>query len=298
MKNKGMGLVVVILGMLFLAAVFYFTLEDKQEVMLPQGDPALETPVPEIRSLMIPEGTVISTRFNPPEGFERVSAEAGSYQEWLRSLPLKPEGSPVLLYDGREKSAQVHEAVIAMDIGKRDLQQCADAAIRLRGEYLYHSGKKDEIAFNFTNGFRADYASWKKGKRIKVNGNVVSWTAGGAPSEDYETFRGYLDMVFAYAGTQSLSKELETVSLESLEAGDVFIQGGSPGHCVIVVDVAQNAAGEKRFILAQSYMPAQEIHILKNPEKSQDSPWYAPNSSERLKTPQWTFEWTELKRFK
>lgn len=256
-----------------------------------EGEPAVPP------SLTLPEGTVLSERFRVPEGFERMPAGQGSFQAWLRTLPLKPDGAPVLYFDGREKTAQVHAAVVAMEIGSRDLQQCADAAIRLRAEYLYHSGRQDEIAFSFTNGFRADYASWRSGKRIQVKGNAVSWTNGGRASDDYETFRSYLDMVFAYAGTLSLSKELKSVPLDDLQAGDVFIQGGSPGHCVIVMDVAENTAGEKRFMLAQSYMPAQEIHILKNTDSPAQSPWYTPKAAETLNTPQWTFQWEDLKRF-
>ncbi len=257
-----------------------------------------ENPVPsEKKSLTVPEGALLSQRFLVPEGYERIPVEGASFQEWLRNLPLKPEGEPVLLFDGRKKTAQVHAAVIAMEIGDRDLQQCADAAIRLRAEYLYQSGQKDAIAFNFTNGFRADYTNWRMGKRIQVNGNTVNWTNSGEASDDYRTFRSYLDMVFAYAGTLSLSKELKSVSLDTLQAGDVFIQGGSPGHCVMVMDVAVNAEGDKRFILAQSYMPAQEIHILKNDKNPHESPWYAPGEAAVLATPQWTFSWDELKRF-
>ena len=82
-------------------------------------------------------------------------------------------------------------------------------------------------------------------------------------------------MVFMYAGTASLSKELRTVPYTSLQAGDVFIKGGSPGHAVIVVDVAIHPKTKKKvFLLAQSYMPAQQIHILVNPANRNLSPWY------------------------
>jgi hypothetical protein len=48
--------------------------------------------------------------------------------------------------------------------------------------------------------------------------------------------------------------------------------------------------------LAQSYMPAQEIHVLKNPLDGAIGPWYRV-PAETLVTPQWTFESTDLKRF-
>ena len=108
-------------------------------------------------------------------------------------------------------------------------------------------------------------------------------------------------MVFTYAGTASLSKELLTIPYTSLQPGDVFIKGGSPGHAVIVVDVAIHPKTKKKvFLLAQSYMPAQQIHILVNPANHSLSPWYelTETDSGYLYTPEWTFEKKELKRFK
>lgn len=77
-----------------------------------------------------------------------------------------------------------------------------------------------------------------------------------------------------------------------------MIQGGSPGHCVIVVDMAvHKETGERLFMLAQSYMPAQDIHILKNEQKEEISPWYSLNFAGQLETPEWTFERDDLKQF-
>jgi hypothetical protein len=86
------------------------------------------------------------------------------------------------------------------------------------------------------------------------------------------------------------------VNENALQIGDVFIQGGSPGHAVIVVDMAQNKQkGEKKFILAQSYMPAQEIQILKNPKG--EGVWFSDRELDPLETPEWTFSIGSLKRF-
>ena len=107
-----------------------------------------------------------------------------------------------------------------------------------------------------------------------------------------------METIFIYAGTLSLSKELINVSQDDLQIGDVFIQGGSPGHAVIVVDVAENKFNrEKIFMLAQSYMPAQEIQILQNPLTSESNPWFSLKPNQSLITPEWTFESTDLKRF-
>lgn len=249
--------------------------------------------------ILNPAGQTPETRFNCPEGYQRVPALKGSFAEYLRNLPLKADGSPVMTYNGRIKSpSDVHEAVVDLPIGNKDLHQCADAVIRLRADYLYSIGKYDSIHFNFTNGFRVDYNEWRKGKRIKVNGNKTTWVQSSPISGTEKSYWDYLEAIFTYAGTLSLSKELTTQKWSDLKAGDVFIQGGSPGHAVIVVDVAVNQAnGKKIFMLAQSYMPAQEIHILKNPDNHEISPWYILENTTFLNTPEWQFRMDMLKMF-
>jgi hypothetical protein len=105
-----------------------------------------------------------------------------------------------------------------------------------------------------------------------------------------------MNMVFQYAGSASLSKELKSVPNEDIQPGDVFIQGGSPGHAVQVMDVVKNAEGKKLFLLAQSYMPAQEMHVLVNLKNDAISPWYEIPEGELI-TPEWTFPANSLKRF-
>ena len=145
----------------------------------------------------------------------------------LRHLPLKPPGSPVLLYDGREKGNQsAHAAVVDLPIGKKDLHQCADAVIRLRAEYLWRSGRYADIHFNLTNGFRVDYARWRRGERVKVVGNETSWIQNAPASNTYATFWQYLEFVFTYAGTLSLSRELSGGMTSSRATTDSTRAGG------------------------------------------------------------------------
>ncbi|MGQ0672505.1 MAG: DUF4846 domain-containing protein [Hyphomicrobium sp.] len=221
----------------------------------------------------------LQSRIAPPSGFARTPAEPGSWAEWLRSLPMKPAGAPVLTHTGKPKWRQdVHAAVVDIDVGKRDLQQCADAVMRLRAEWLFAIGRTAEIAFDDTDGKRRVFSR--------------------AAKKDYSGFRKYMDQVFAYAGTYSLARELKPATVEDLRIGDVFIKGGFPGHAVLVADMATNAAGAKRFLLVQSYMPAQEIHVLKSPGATDGSPWYAAEAiGDTLVTPEWNFARTQLKRW-
>lgn len=255
--------------------------------------------IAETEVLVNPAGKTIAERFSPPKGFKRTVQPNNSFGVYLQHFKLKPHGAQVHYYNGAVKpNDNIYDAVLDIDVGKRDLQQCADAVMRLRAEYLYKQEKYDAIHFNFTSGFRADYSRWQQGYRVSVKGNTCTWVKKTAPSNTYDSFKNYLQMVFTYAGTLSLEKEMKAALMENMQVGDVFIKGGSPGHAVIVMDRAVNEqTGEKLFLLAQSYMPAQEIQILKNPMNPAISPWYSSKFSGPLITPEWTFQRSHLKRF-
>jgi hypothetical protein len=235
-----------------------------------------------------------------PDGYERVEVRVESFAHWLRHLPLKKKGTPVYLYNGKKKMNQnVHVAVVDIDTGSRDLQQCADAIMRLRAEYLYSRGLYSLIHFNFTSGDEASFTKWAAGYRPKVKGNKVQWVKKAGQDPSYRNFRRYLTTVYIYAGTYSLSKELKPrKDMQKMHIGDVFIEPGFPGHAIIVVDMAENKQnGTKVFLLAQSFMPAQDIHVLKNPENAGLSPWYDLDFGRTLQTPEWLFKDTDLKYF-
>lgn len=78
------------------------------------------TPV-QSKSIIKPEGNTVETRFDVPEGFERMPVADGSFESYLRNLPLKPDGSYVQYYNGKIKYNGVYCGVIDMDIGERDL---------------------------------------------------------------------------------------------------------------------------------------------------------------------------------
>jgi len=234
------------------------------------------------------------------EDYKRTHVQIGSFAEWLRNVPLKENNPPVYLYNGTKKSYQDgHCAIINIDIGTKDLQQCADAIIRLYAEYLYSRNNYDKIEFRLTNGDVAGFRKWIRGYRPIVSGNQITWHKQVQPNSSYENFKKYLTFIFTYAGTYSLSQQLRCVDgVKEMKIGDVFIHGGFPGHAVMVVDMARHTeTGEKIFLLCQSFMPAQDIHILKNLNDVGFSPWYKLNFGDTLYIPEWTFTKKDLKRF-
>ncbi len=248
--------------------------------------------------ILSPEGMDLKSRILPPKGYERPTAKDEELASFLRHMEVKSHGSPVLLFDGSEKGYQDgHVTVFTLDTGDRDLQQCADSIIRVYAEYYWSLGAYDKIAFHLTNGFLMEYTKWRDGNRIVVNGNEVSWKKTKGYDDSYETFRSYLNMVFAYAGTLSLSQECSTITVDEIRPGDLFLQGGSPGHCVLVVDVAEDSAGKRCYLLAQGYMPAQDFHVLKNPLHEEDPWYYEAELTFPLNTPSWSFHEGSLVRW-
>ena len=243
-------------------------------------------------SLINPDGMTVETRFLSPEGYERKKAEDGYLADFLRNCELKEHNSPVCLYDGEKKFNQFdHWAVFKLPIENKDLQQCADSVIRVYAECFYKTGREERIKFHFTNGFLCEWQKWKEGYRVKIAGNNTEWEKTASYDGSYENFKKYLETVFCYAGTMSMEEyESETIDVSRLNIGDVFLKGGSPGHVVMVVDVAENSDGKKAFLLAQGLMPAQEFHIIKNPKRKNDPWYYEEDITFPFKTQNYTYD--------
>lgn len=242
----------------------------------------------------------IKERFPAPEGYAYMNVHQNSFEEYIENFPLKKYGSPILKYDGTEIGTQhLHEAIFDIDTGTKDLQQCADAIIRLRAEYLFKMKKFDDIKFHFTSGDLMTWNDYKNGTRAFVNGNSVQFKKTEKLDDSYENFRKYLDLIFTYAGTISLNKETKPVlKTNDLKVGDILITSGSPGHIVFIAGVSENQKGEKLFLLAEGFTPAQSIHVLKNPFDTKISPWYELDvNSHETKTARYFFEPSNFRSF-
>lgn len=234
-------------------------------------------------STTIQEGIQLQTKpskvseIEVPESFTR--QETSAYGQWIRNIKLT-EDNTVYHFDGSKKANQsIHVAVLDFDIGNRDLQQCADACMRIRSEYLFEQKRYNEIKFLFANG------KWSK--------SFEDYTS----KRTHESFRSFMNYIYAFANTASLKKQMTTVpNLKNIQIGDIFVQSGNPyGHAITVMDICVNDKGEKRFMISQSYMPAQSIEILINEENN--TAWYSADFPNLLNTPEWTFTKNDLKRF-
>ena len=244
------------------------------------------------------DGITLAERICTPKGYARYEAAKNSLTDFLRSYSMKADGAPVLLYNSSEKGNQrAHAAVFGLPIEAEDLQQCADSVMRVFAEYCLQTGRESQLQFHFTNGFLAEYSKWRDGHRIAINGNDIRWTDTGTYDDSYESFKKYMRMVFAYAGTLSMDVyESKPITLKEVQVGDVFLKGGTPGHVVMIVDICENETGERAFLLGQGYMPAQEFHVINNP-LHMENPWYYEDEiTYPFRTAEYTFPEGSLRR--
>ena len=208
------------------------------------------------------KGTTLETRIPTPKGYTR---EQSDFAHFLQTYPLKENGSPILLYNGKKK-----------------WNQSAQIAVF-------------KIQFHLSDGFLLSYMKWREGYRVVIKNDHASYIKSASYDDSYECFKKYLRIVFAYSGSASMVSESTPIKLNEIRVGDVFLKGGSPGHVVMIVDVCTNREGKKAFLIAQGYMPAQEFHLLKNP--SHDDPWYYEDEIKYpFETPDYTFEEGSLRR--
>lgn len=215
-----------------------------------------------------PAGKFRSGQMQPVE----LSFPEGSWEHYLQHLPVAD--APIVDYRGRPIANQAkHAQVITYDVGTSDLQQCADALMRLRAEYLFSQKKYGDIGFHFTGGGYYAWAAYCRGIRPVNSGGHVTFAPSAPPAPmTHAALRKYLDIVYNYANTVSLCKELKPA--KRFQIGTVIIFPGNPGHCCMIIDAAVINKKDTMFKLAEGYMPAQSIYVLSNPYEPQLSPWY------------------------
>ncbi len=225
-------------------------------------------------------GKTILERFDAPLGYSRVAVSNNTFANYLRTLDLKPEGSLVQFYNGKSKpNNNIYVSVVDMPISDKNVQTSSDSVMRLISEFLFQQEQYDKIAFH-SGKEKLSFADFSKGDFSRAK------------------FDEYMDFVMEKVSTPSFCADLKSVKLNEIKIGDIFVQNTMPnGHAVIVVDLVENIKGEKLFLLAQGFQPAQEIQIIVNPGHEDISPWYQLKEGEML-TPEWRFMTSDLMRFK
>ncbi|QEC69566.1 hypothetical protein FRZ67_20500 [Panacibacter ginsenosidivorans] len=220
-----------------------------------------------------------------PEGYKRVTMPDASFGAWLQKIKLR-KNNTVYLYNGQPKPDQtLHYAVLDFSTGNKDLQQCADAIMRLRAEYYFSRNEYSKINFKSANK-NFNFQDWL----YRINN----------PEQDkHNLMLQFMQDVFINCGTYTVDEMTGNIAMKEMQPGDILVKAGSPGHAMVVADVAVNEiTGKKIYLLAQGYMPAQDMHIVINPNNKKLSPWYEVDKHSKVITPGWIFEENQLKRWK
>jgi hypothetical protein len=238
----------------------------------------------------------VARRFPCPEGFKRVWVTKDSWGHWLRYLPLRAPRTPVRYLDGSIVAAGNDPSVGAvLDLDVRQYQECADVIIRLRAEWLRWKGQGDAIAFRSADGPVLAWKAWRQGTRVKLVGDHLRLSQSGRADASRKSFDRYLFNVFSWCGTISMVHEADKIAPAKLLPGDLFLIMGSPGHTVLVLDVAKDAAGHMKGLIAQGYLPAQSPHIV----AADGSAWLNLDPARPVDVPRWgAFEWSDLRRLR
>lgn len=237
--------------------------------------PVVPTPVPR----------TLGEAFPAPSGATRDPGDA--FAAWLRALPLKPPGAPVTTWEGEAVDIPAAR-VVDLPIAGWSAMQCADQAIRLRALWAREAGLAP--VFHYTSGDPSRWADWAAGGRPHVRGNEVSWSVTRAPDASDASFDAWLKDLSTYAGSQSIGRDTEPTT--ELHPGELLVVPGSPGHVVVILDVAR--AGPRTWVLTgQGFMPAMDFHVLPGP----DAGWF-PVEGEVLPSVPIPMPWSALRRWK
>ena len=236
------------------------------------------------------EADPLEARFLVPAGYQRVQLTKGSFGEWLRRLPVTKGKAVVRSFNGRLLRSPA-AAVVPLDIGSGDVQQCADSILRLHAEFQWKRGAADELSIHFTSGDESNWKAWREGERFEIAGSRVKRIQNGAVNNTHVEFRKWLQHSFLYAGTRSLKLDSTAVPLtETLQPGDFFVSPGSPGHAVIILDVADAPGKPSVALLGQGFMPAQSFHVLQDRGGHMVDGWFVlPDGPDgQLINPSWS----------
>lgn len=250
-------------------------------------------------NLVNKDSLTIQTRVNAPNVYKRVVYSETSFEDYRRIYKLKPFRSKIINYDNTEYFWQGgHIGILEIPVPKNGLQQCADALLRIRSEYLWDNNRKAEIGFNFTSGHYCSWIKYAEGYRPKINGNKVTFSKTASAKHSKNNFYKYLNLIYMYSGTLSLYNELESIDAKDLKIRDILIKGGSPGHIVMIADEVVNDNGEKLYLLFQGNTPAQSVHLVKNLEDKSITPWYQLENDAVIPVSNYTFSRAKFVRFK
>ena len=85
-----------------------------------------------------PAGRKTIGEITPPRGYERVSVAPESFGAFIKDFPLQGRGAHIRYYNGKLAYGQSFGYAVLDLPMLSNMEQCADAVMRMRAEYLFH----------------------------------------------------------------------------------------------------------------------------------------------------------------
>ena len=190
---------------------------------------------------------------SPPDtNFKRIEVKENSFAAWLRNQKIRPQGSAVLDYKGREYKSGSDTTVafvLDIDIRNRRTEQCMDILIRLYSEYIWQRGKKEYLVFPLPGGYLLYWQEWQEGKRPKFKGIHVSMQKSERPDSSFLNFESYLRTIYAESHTQQFYHGYSPIMQNELQIGDFIVKKGSKAHAVMITDLAEDDRGNMQMLI-------------------------------------------------
>ena len=234
-----------------------------------------------------------------PAGFNRIFVKNGSFGGWLRNLPLKPSGSPVLNYRGnvyKKGDDSTVVAVVDWDIGGKRMEQCMDILIHFYAEFLWQENCSDIIRFPLPGGYWLDWDQWKEGWRPEFRGIQMKMQRIAKQDSSKESFASFLNTVFVESHTQQFYHAYKSIERYNINIGDFIVKKGSRGHAVMIMDLAENNNGDMVALIGHGDTPACQFYLLKYRKQESWFPLDFQNDSIPLPIRK-KMTWDGLRRF-
>ncbi len=189
-----------------------------------------------------------------PRGWARVTAGGDSFGAWLRGLPLK-SSNVILSHRGEAIRNPMYDVLAVVDMPllfRGDLEQCADFCMRFWAEYHKKRERLNDLYL------------------FEYSGRKVRFRSSG------RSYRAFLQRAFSYSNSHSLKKGCVEVAENDAKPGDMIVQNerGGIGHVSMIVDECRDAKGNRLYLIGFGFMPAQEFHIERAPDRYGKGGWF------------------------
>jgi len=212
-------------------------------------------------------GTVFTfeSEFDWPEGFHRPdSSSLTSYQFWMSHLPLWHRSKNVTAFTrGKVYDAEEVSRVVHFPWRVTRLTDCA-IPVQLMAEYRLLRGTESEWGYIPVRGDTLRYQAFLKSKAVYQVKRTVRLLESEKRDASEGEFNTFVDLCAQNTNYRSLTMNSDSVEIEQLAPGDLFIahdKTGRIGEVWVVLCMLVNDDGDKLYTVGTGCPQTCAFHI-------------------------------------